>query len=368
MATIRERRPGVWEVRAFAGRDDLGRPTQVSRTVRGGKRDALRAAAEMTLQPAPRSGGRTVAELLVAWLDLNQASWAESTKRDQASRAALVTADRIGATAVSRLSVADVDRWHAQLRKTGVGESSIRNQHLVLRAALTQAVRWGWVTTNVASIARLGRRTQAPRAGMRAEDVRAVLAAAEQVEPAAVLALRLAAITGARRSELAALRWEDLDGDRVTIDSSLAIARHGTPEDRRQPTLIDAPTKTGNRRTVTLDAVTLDALASARRAWGEYGPWVLAAGPRPVNPERVTRWWTRSRGLAGVDGRWRLHDLRHWSATVAIGKGHDIPAVAGRLGHANAAMTLRVYAHALEAADQGIAASLAAELDSLAPR
>ena len=340
----------------------------MSRTVRGGKRDALRAAAEMTLQPVNRSGGRTVAELLTAWLDLNRAAWAESTKRDQASRAALVTADRLGATVVSRLAVADVDRWHARLRRAGVGESSIRNQHLVLRAALTQAVRWGWVTTNVASIARLGRRTQAPRAGMRAEDVRAVLAAAEQVEPAAALALRLAAITGARRSELAALRWEDLDGDRITIDSSLAIARHGTAEDRREPSLIDAPTKTGNRRTVTLDPVTLEVLASARRAWGEYGPWVLAAGPRPVNPERVTRWWTRSRDLVGVDRRWRLHDLRHWSATVAIGKGHDIPAVAGRLGHANAAMTLRVYAHALEAADQGIAASLAAELDSLSPR
>ena len=151
---------------------------------------------------------------------------------------------------------------------------------------------------------------------MRAEDVRAVLAAAEQVEPAAARALRLAASTGARRSELAALRWDDLDGDRLTIDSSLAIARHGTAEDRREPTLIDAPTKTGNRRTVRLDAVTLDVLASARHVWGEYGPWVLAAGPRPVNPERVTRWWTRSRGLAGHSlsrrSRW-TSDLDHGS-------------------------------------------------------
>ena len=40
MATIREKQPGVWEVRVFTGRDDRGRPTQTSRTVRGGKRDA----------------------------------------------------------------------------------------------------------------------------------------------------------------------------------------------------------------------------------------------------------------------------------------------------------------------------------------
>ena len=55
---------------------------------------------------------------------------------------------------------------------------------------------------------------------------------------------------------------------------------------------------------------------------------------------------------------WRLHDLRHWSATVSIGQGHDVRTVAGRLGHANPAMTLRVYAHVFAAADQAVAAGL----------
>ena len=44
--------------------------------------------------------------------------------------------------------------------------------------------------------------------------------------------------------------------------------------------------------------------------------------------------------MSGVDPKWRLHDLRHWSATVAIGQGHDVRTVAGRLGHAYPAMTL----------------------------
>jgi integrase len=50
--------------------------------------------------------------------------------------------------------------------------------------------------------------------------------------------------------------------------------------------------------------------------------------------------------------------MRPWSATVAIGQGHDVRTVAGRLGHANPAMTLRVYAHAFAAADQAVAAGL----------
>ena len=47
MATIREKSPGVWEVRIFTGRDTRGRPTQISRTVRGGKRDAQRLAIDL---------------------------------------------------------------------------------------------------------------------------------------------------------------------------------------------------------------------------------------------------------------------------------------------------------------------------------
>ena len=47
MATLRQRRPGVWEIRVFTGRDASGRPTQISKTVRGSKRDAQRVAASI---------------------------------------------------------------------------------------------------------------------------------------------------------------------------------------------------------------------------------------------------------------------------------------------------------------------------------
>ena len=45
-------------------------------------------------------------------------------------------------------------------------------------------------------------------------------------------------------------------------------------------------------------------------------------------------------------------------ATTAITSGHDVRTVAGRLGHANAAMTLRVYAHVVQAADEALAVGL----------
>jgi integrase len=72
-----------------------------------------------------------------------------------------------------------------------------------------------------------------------------------------------------------------------------------------------------------------------------------------VNPERITGRWRLAASRAGL-ARWRLHDLRHWSATLAIGSGHDLRTVANRLGHPNPAMTLRVNAHAPDIADQAV--------------
>jgi integrase len=345
----------VWEVRVFTGRDARGRPTQVSRTVRGGKREAQSVAVELEGGPGrATAAGRTVSDVLDAWVAQNLATWAPSSARDQQSRVRAIQDDAIARLPLARLSVADVERWHARLRKAGRHDAGIRNQHGVLRAALSQAVRWGWVSTNAAALAKLKSAKAAPRAAMTLDEVRAVVEAAATIDPAAVLALRLAAVAGARRAELVALQWSDVHDGMLTIDSAIEVVRRGDG----QPELRDAATKTANRRTLALDVDTLELVDALRRAREPYGPWMFGLGPQLVSPDRVGWWWRRARALSGIDPKWRLHDLRHWSASVAIAQGHDVRTVAGRLGHANPAMTLRVYAHAFGAADQALAAGL----------
>ena len=367
MATIRERGKGVWEIRVFTGRDAKGRPTQISRTVRGSKRDAQRVAAELTMKPSPKATNRTVADALDAWVEANLPTWAPNSARDQQSRAALIKTDPIASRRVARLSVDEVEHWHARMRHEGVGEQAIRNRHMVLRASLAQAMRWGWITSNPAALAKLTQPKTAPRGAMTPDEVRPVLAAAHDIDPAAELALRLAAMTGARRAELAALRWTDLDGDRLTIERAIVIVR--SEEHRGDPDLRDEPTKTANRRVVTLDPSTIErwrALEAERSAAGA-GPWLFALDVDPPNPDRIGYWWREARRRSGIATKWRLHDLRHWSATFAIGGGHDVRTVAGRLGHANAAITLKTYAHAIAAADVAVASTLAGVLDEREP-
>ena len=244
MATVRERKPGIWEVRAFTGRDASGKPTQVSRTVRGTKKDALLVAAELTVAPASKASGRTVSEMLDAWVAKHETTWAPASQRDQTSRVTRIRADRIARLSVARLSIEDVERWHGRLRSDGLSDTSIRNLHGVLRAAFTKAVRWGWVSRNVVSMAELDARKVAPRGVMSAAEVRAVIVAGDSLGSEVGLMLRLAAVTGARRAELAALRWDEVIEGVLTIDSSIEV-------DRRAPggsVLSDSATKTANQR------------------------------------------------------------------------------------------------------------------------
>ena len=355
MATVRQKRSGVWEVRVFTGNDSKGRPTQSSRTVHGSRRTAQRVANEMEASAGRAApAGRTVADVLDAWIDQNALIWAPGSRRDYESRVRAIKTDPVARISLARLTVADVEQWHARVRRQGSQDPTIRNHHIALRAALAQAARWGWIATNPASLARLRSTKVEPRRAMTIADVRAVIAAAAAVDPAAELALRLAAVSGARRGELAALQWSDLADRLLTIDSAVHVVRTGDG----QPTLHDAATKTANIRTLALDDDTLAMIERLQVERGPYGPWMLGLGPELVSPDRVGWWWKRARELSGIDVRWRLHDLRHWSATVAIGQGHDVRTVAGRLGHANPAMTLRVYAHAFSSADVAVAVSL----------
>jgi integrase len=82
----------------------------------------------------------------------------------------------------------------------------------------------------------------------------AVIEAASADSLLAGLALRLAAVTGARRGELVGLRWEDLDGDLLTISRSLTTVYEGNRDGLKPTTIAIGPTKTHATRRLTLDA------------------------------------------------------------------------------------------------------------------
>jgi len=74
----------------------------------------------------------------------------------------------------------------------------------------------------------------------------------------------------------------------------------------------------------------------------------------PMKPSSLGQAFTRLCHSVNAEGL-TLHSLRHFSASMLIASGRDVRTIAGRLGHADASTTLRVYAHMVEGRDQDAA-------------
>ena len=79
-----------------------------------------------------------------------------------------------------------------------------------------------------------------------------------------------------------------------------------------------------------------------------------------MNLSNFERWWREFRKEAGFEGL-RFHELRHTQATQLLANGVDLKTVQDRMGHANGAITLNWYAHAVPENDEK-AAQLVGEI------
>jgi integrase len=192
------------------------------------------------------------------------------------------------------------------------------------------------------------------------EVVRKVIDAAGERDPRLAPLLVLAALTGMRRGELCALRWTDVDLKLgvIEVSRSVVVVPGGVAE---------KTTKTDNSREVALDPVGIALLEEYK---DEVIGWAKAVGTTlladafifspfidcttPFRPDNVTSFFIRVRDSVGAKGV-RLHDLRHFTATQLIGAGVDVRTVAGRLGHADSSLTLRIYSHLIEDRDRAAA-------------
>ncbi|HYI94796.1 MAG TPA: tyrosine-type recombinase/integrase [Bryobacteraceae bacterium] len=162
----------------------------------------------------------------------------------------------------------------------------------------------------------------------------------------------LASATGARRGELLALQWPDIDFETGVLNITKSL------EETDQGLRVKS-TKSGKPRRFAVPREALEALREHRREQdrerelfgGDYEDSDLVfAHPDGsyYKPDKVSVRITKiakKAGLAGVG----LHTLRHSHASELLSKGAPIPTVAKRLGHANANVTLSIYSHALEA-------------------
>lgn len=153
----------------------------------------------------------------------------------------------------------------------------------------------------------------------------AALAATEAAgaNPSAIAIIRLLAFTGARKSEIASLRWSEVDLDRGYL-------RLGD-------------SKTG-AKVIPIGAPALEVISGASPMQGSE--FVFPASTGDSHFQGVEKVWRIVRAKAGFPSL-RLHDLRHSFASVGLARGDALPVIGAILGHADVKTTSR-YAHLVD--------------------
>jgi integrase len=363
--SLQELGEGHWRLRVFAGRED-SKVRQVSRNFKGTKRQAESALAKLVAdverhQVATGPVG-TLGELVDRWLDDIAPHRSAYTVREYRRIITKAITPAIGSLRIDKITGRHLDAFYGSLHRKGLASSTVHQHHSVIHASLGRAVKWGLLPSNPADRATAPRPARSTASAPAVADVQALIAEAEKTDTILAVAVALAAITGARRGELCALRWSDVDWSRRT----LAIARSLTVVNRQ---VSEGPTKSHQRREIAIDDA-LGAFLARRRAEQERfsgtvgaelvnDPFVLsrsADGSEPCLPDGLSHQYQRLADRIGLSTH--FHELRHFAATTAIAGGADVRTVAGRLGHADPSVTLRVYAHALEARDRELAGFL----------
>ncbi len=360
---IRERSSGHWAI-VLDKEDATGRRKRKWHSFAGTKRQAQIECARLISKEQDGTAVDPSRVTVSEFLDRFERDWIAihtGARTAERYRDALAHVRRhLGNTQLQKLRPADVAALYATLSRSGLAPNSVRMVHRVFHRALGQAKAWGVIRDNVTEV------IKPPPAGDQEKEILQPDRARELLDrlsghPLHMLAI-LALHTGARRNELLALRWQDVDLDaaRLRIETALEQTR---PYGIR----VKAPKTRRGRRSISLPAVAVEALRAHWRAQQEQR-LALGMGRAPADspvlatfdgklqsPGAVTKAWERAVDAIGMPGA-GLHSLRHAHVSMLLASGMDILTISRRIGHASVKVTLDTYGHMIHGTDDRAAA------------
>lgn len=232
---------------------------------------------------------------------------------------------------------------------TTLSPRTVQYLHAVLRRALGQALKWGLVARNVATLVNPPQVRRLEVQPLSPGEARQLLDAIDGDRLAALYSVALA--LGLRQGEALGVRWQDVDLDAGTLTVRKTMQRvYGKLE------LVD-PKTTKSHRTVALPDVAVAALQSHRvrqleerllagSRWQESGLVFATAIGTPLDGRNVTRHFQKLLKDAGLP-RQRFHDLRHTCASLLLSQGVHPRVVMETLGHSQFKLTMDTYSHVI---------------------
>ena len=310
----------------------------------------MRSSQERIKQGKPATDTRLTLETwLKEWADgpLELSARKETTKDGYRYMAKHVLAHPLSEKELRKILPSHIQRFFADLRKTSLSSSTIRNIYATLKVVFNDAVVDRQIAENPFGNVTPPPREKAQSSFLTKEQTRALVDAAR--DNRYYVAVKLLAETGVRRGEALALRWEDIDFPKQTLWVRGTLARTD------KGLYVTSPKTKASSRQLHLPAHLVELLASHQMAQNieiaQAGSKYVQKGfvfatktGEPVDPRNLHRSVqiaSKKAGLSTVSP----HTLRHSAATTMLEAGIPIHVVSRHLGHSSINITVDVYGH-----------------------
>lgn len=340
--TVLQRRDGRWQASLQVNGTRRTVYAKSEREARTRLRELQRQADADGALPTP--GKRTVADLIDAWLTSAPNLKPSTIARyrwfwETYARAPL------GGVRLEKVTPDRLQRLYA-----GLTPAVADRVHRILHRAFAVAVLWRWLASNPTDrVLKPAYKASRPDLWSRAELQTFLEGTADHwLQPLWLLLLG----TGLRLGEALALTWADVGlGVAVTVSGTLHRL-DGVP-------IVTTPKTASSVRTVMVPPEVTAALRRQKAqqdAWREGDGWqdsgfvFTGKTGQPLRHSTVQHALKRECARLGLPAV-TPHGLRHLHASLLLNEGLPVTAVSARLGHANPAITLKVYAHALAGQD-----------------
>lgn len=357
---IREKRPGVFELKFDIGADPVSGKRQTRyRTVKGSRSDAqktlTRLLHEVDTGDFVERNGITVQVLLNRWINHMRSNLAPKTleRYEQLIKNNIVPV--LGQQKVGQLKAIHIDSAWSKLRqegrkdgKGGLSAQTVKHCHRLLRQALSRGVKWQLIGRNPSDDVETPRVIKKDLVVLDAEKTADLLNALRETH--FYMPTLISVTNGLRRGEVLALRWKHLDffTGNMAVLQSLEQTKKGLrfkePKSKK-PRHVAMPkllvTELGIHKLQQAEAL----LKIGIRQTDETLVCCCYDG-EPMDPENLSRQFPIAVERAGLP-RITFHSLRHSHATQMLTNGTHMKVASERLGHSSIGITMDLYSHVL---------------------
>ena len=263
-----------------------------------------------------------------------------------------------GELLLSEITAAQINSFLVEKQSSGLSAGSCNKIRQILKQLFKAALDDDTISKNPMERVKKVREPKGEevkeKEAFSAGDVEYILKCAENEPLQWRIIIYLSAYTGMRRGEVLGIKWNDINFK----DGSIHVRR--TLCYTQKAGIYTNPPKSGKDRFVFPPAVVFSMLGELRKQrktekravilGSDLSGFVFQQGgkvDRPIHPQSPNHYFRKFGKKYGIN-HFHPHKMRHTFASIAITQGADVVSVSDTLGHADTAITLRMYAHASE--------------------